>query len=119
VLLLVGISLSTIDKETRICQPFPDCGHQFAFEQGLTRSARGWCQPFEYGYWPNQLQRLGETRAGGTPAQIRNILDRIAEAMHSTSAEVRVYMKEHPDFADIGERLLHEWVKGIAISLRI
>jgi serine/threonine-protein kinase HipA len=71
--------------------------------------------------WPTakELQRLGETRAGGTPAQIRNILDRIAEAMHSTSAEVRVYMKEHPDFADIGERLLHEWVKGIAISLKI
>ena len=70
--------------------------------------------------WPTakELQRLGETRAGGTPSQIRNILDRIAEAMHSTSAEVRVYMKERPDFADIGERMLHEWGKGIAISLK-
>jgi serine/threonine-protein kinase HipA len=63
--------------------------------------------------WPTakELQRLGETRAGGTPAQIRNILDRIAEAIHSTSADVRVYMKEHPDFADIGERMLREWGK--------
>jgi serine/threonine-protein kinase HipA len=70
--------------------------------------------------WPTakELQRLGETRAGGTPAQIRNILDRIAEAMHSTSTEVRVYIKEHPDFADIGERLLHEWGKGTAISFK-
>jgi serine/threonine-protein kinase HipA len=70
--------------------------------------------------WPTakELQRLGETRAGGTPAQIRNILDRIAEAIHSTSVEVRVYIKEHPDFEDIGERLLHELGKGIAISLK-
>ncbi len=61
--------------------------------------------------WPTakELQRLGETRAGGTPAQIRNILDRIAEAIHSTSADVRGYMKEHPDFADIGGRMLQEW----------
>ena len=61
--------------------------------------------------WPTakELQRLGETRAGGTPAQIRSILDRIAEAIHSTSADVRVYMKEHPDFADIGSCMLREW----------
>lgn len=63
--------------------------------------------------WPTakELQRLGETRAGGTPAQIRNILDRITEAIHSTSADVRVYTKEHPDFADIGGRMLREWGK--------
>ena len=63
--------------------------------------------------WPTarELQRLGETRAGGTPAQIRNILDRIAEAIHSTSADLRLYMKEHPDFADIGRRMLLEWGK--------
>ncbi len=63
--------------------------------------------------WPTakELQRLGETRAGGTPAQIRSILDRIAEAIHSTSADMRLYMKEHPDFADIGGRMLLEWGK--------
>jgi serine/threonine-protein kinase HipA len=68
--------------------------------------------------WPTakELQRLGETRAAGTPAQIRNILGRITEAIHRTSADVSVYIKEHPDFADIGERLLHEWGKGIATS---
>lgn len=63
--------------------------------------------------WPTakELQRLGETRAGCTPSQIRNILDRIAEAIHSTSADVRVYTKEHPDFEDIGGRMLREWEK--------
>jgi serine/threonine-protein kinase HipA len=69
--------------------------------------------------WPTakELQRLGETRAGGTPGQIRNILALVADAIHSTSADVRVYIDEHPDFADIGERLLQEWEKGVALSL--
>jgi serine/threonine-protein kinase HipA len=56
--------------------------------------------------WPTarELQRLGETCAGGTPSQIRNTLDRIAEAIYSSSADVRVYMKEDPDLADISAR---------------
>ena len=70
--------------------------------------------------WPNakELQRLGETRSGGTPSQIRDILERIAEAIGSTSDEVRAYMKEHQDFADIGERMLQEWENGAALSLK-
>lgn len=70
--------------------------------------------------WPTakELQRLGETRCGGTPAQIKNILDRIAEAVHRTSEEVRSYMKEHQEFADIGGRILQEWEKGAALSLK-
>ena len=27
-------------------------------------------------------------------------------------------MKEDPDFADIGERMLREWEKGVALSLK-
>jgi serine/threonine-protein kinase HipA len=70
--------------------------------------------------WPaaKELQRLGETRAGGTPSQVKNILGLIAEAIHSTSTEMRSYMKEHPDFAEIGERILQEWEKGAALSLQ-
>lgn len=70
--------------------------------------------------WPaaKELQRLGETRAGGTPSQVKNIRGLIAEAIHSTSAEMRSYMKEHPDFAEIGDRILQEWKKGAALSLQ-
>lgn len=70
--------------------------------------------------WPStkDLQRLGETRIGGSPSQIRGILERIAEAIGSTSNEVRAYVKEHQDFADIGERMLQEWEKGAALSLK-
>jgi serine/threonine-protein kinase HipA len=70
--------------------------------------------------WPaaKELQRLGETRSGGTPSQVRDILGRIAEAIRSTSAEVGAHMKEHPDFADTGERMLQEWEIGAALSLK-
>src|SRR5258708_26674635 len=70
--------------------------------------------------WPTakELKRLGETRGGGTPAKIRQILERIAEAIQETTREVRSYMKEHPQFAEIGERMLQEWVSGVNSSLR-
>jgi serine/threonine-protein kinase HipA len=64
------------------------------------------------------LQRLGETRMGGTPARVREILDRIAGAIAETSKELRAYAKDHPDFKDIGERILHEWEQGVASSLK-
>jgi serine/threonine-protein kinase HipA len=71
--------------------------------------------------WPTakELRRLGETRAGGTPAQIRDVLARIAAAISSTAAEVRTYMNEHHEFADMGELMLAEWDKGVSLSLAI
>jgi serine/threonine-protein kinase HipA len=70
--------------------------------------------------WPNakELQRLGETRVGCTPSRARQILEQIGEAISAASAEVRTYIKEHPAFAEIGERMLHEWEKGTALSLK-
>lgn len=70
--------------------------------------------------WPTakELRKLGETRAGGTPAKIKQILERVAEAMLETGKEVRAYMKRHPEFAEIGGRLLEEWEAGSGISLR-
>jgi serine/threonine-protein kinase HipA len=70
--------------------------------------------------WPTakELKRLGETRGGGAPAKIKHILDRIAEAIQETTQEVRYYMKEHPEFAEIGQRILQEWESGVRISLR-
>lgn len=69
--------------------------------------------------WPaaKELQRLGETRSSGTPSRIKNILGRIAEAMDSTSQEMRAYIKEHREFAEIGGRMLQVWDEGVAFSL--
>jgi serine/threonine-protein kinase HipA len=70
--------------------------------------------------WPSakELRRLGETRMGGAPAKVRQILGRIDEAMSQTTAEVSSYIRQHPDFAEVGERMLQEWEKGAALSLR-
>lgn len=70
--------------------------------------------------WPTakELKKLGETRAGGTPAKIRQILERIDEAILETAKEIRSYTKQHPEFAEIGQRLLQEWESGSATSLR-
>jgi serine/threonine-protein kinase HipA len=64
--------------------------------------------------WPSAkaLQRLGETRAGGTPARVRSILERIADALSDVATEVREYTADHPEFSDIGKRLLEQWEVG-------
>jgi len=65
-----------------------------------------------------ELQRLGETRMGGSPARVREILERINGAIADTSKELRTYIKDHPDFEDIGNRMLREWEQGVALSLK-
>ncbi len=65
-----------------------------------------------------ELQRLGETRLGATPARVREILERVADGITATSADLRAYTKGHPEFGDIGNRMIEEWQKGIASSLQ-
>ena len=64
-----------------------------------------------------ELQRLGATRMAGSPARVREILERICSAIADTTKELRAYIKDHPDFEDIGNRMLHEWEQGVAFSL--
>src|SRR5437763_654897 len=65
-----------------------------------------------------ELQRLGETRLGRTPARVREILQGIEAAIADTSKELRGYIKAHPEFIDIGNRMLQEWQHGVAVSLK-
>ena len=70
--------------------------------------------------WPGakELRRLGETRLGETPAKVRRILERIDAALADTADEVRAYMRQHAEFAGLGERMLREWEEARAASLR-
>ena len=65
-----------------------------------------------------ELQRLGETRMGGSPARVREILERIDAAISATTQEVRAYIKDHSPFAGIGNRMVQHWEEGAALSLR-
>jgi hypothetical protein len=54
----------------------------------------------------------------GTPARIRAILERVSDALSQTETDLRSYIKEHPYFKEVGERMLQEWVKGRQLSLQ-
>ncbi len=70
--------------------------------------------------WPTakQLKKLGETRAGCTPAQTRQILERTVDAMADTAKEIQSYANQQPPFSEIGHRMLEEWESGVSLSLR-
>jgi serine/threonine-protein kinase HipA len=70
--------------------------------------------------WPNNkaLRLLGETRMHGTPAKVREILERISDAMSQTAVDLQSYVKSHPDFTDVGQRMLREWTSGRQLSLQ-
>jgi uncharacterized protein YehS (DUF1456 family) len=54
----------------------------------------------------------------GTPTKIRAILERISDALSQTESDLRSYSKEHPDFKEVGDRILREWEKGRQLSLQ-
>jgi serine/threonine-protein kinase HipA len=70
--------------------------------------------------WPSakKLGVLGETRMMGSPSKVKQILERISDAMSQTMVELRTYIKEHGEFAEIGGRILEEWQKGRELSLQ-
>ena len=70
--------------------------------------------------WPSakDLRKFGETRTGAAPAKIRSILESLHQAIQDTAKEVRSYIKQHPGFEELGQRMLQEWKKGSAASLR-
>ena len=70
--------------------------------------------------WPStkHLQRLGETRTGRSPARVRAVLERVDDALATTAAELRLYRNDHPEFREIGGRMLEAWEIGAAHSLR-
>ena len=70
--------------------------------------------------WPGakELRKFGETRLGSPPAKVRQILERMDEAIQQIAKEARAYIRQHRDFVEVGERMLREWEKGSAHSLR-
>ena len=70
--------------------------------------------------WPaaKTLQHIGEARASCAPARVRQIFAKIADAITETATEVRAYIKDHPSFSAIGERMLTEWDQGVVLSIK-
>jgi serine/threonine-protein kinase HipA len=64
--------------------------------------------------WPDAkgLRRLGETRAGMSPVQARQLLERAAAAISDTIPAVQQCMREREAFAPIGSAMLQVWESG-------
>jgi serine/threonine-protein kinase HipA len=71
--------------------------------------------------WPKakELQRLGETRMGASPARVREIMGRVGEAIVATSKELRAYIKDHQEFEEVGSHMLQQWEQGVESSLKV
>jgi len=69
--------------------------------------------------WPSakDLRKFGETRTGAAPAKVRSILERGHEAIQDTAKEVHSYIEQHPEFEELGKRMLQEWETGAATAL--
>lgn len=64
--------------------------------------------------WPDaaRLAALGTQRCALAPRQVAAILDRVATALAETAVEMRAYIAGHPEFAEIGGRMLDQWVRN-------
>ncbi|WP_263358575.1 type II toxin-antitoxin system HipA family toxin [Acidicapsa ligni] len=64
------------------------------------------------------LQRLGETRMGASPARVKTILECISDAMSEVASAMRQYIKTHHDFEEVGNQMLAHWQVGVDSSLK-
>ena len=65
--------------------------------------------------WPvaKTLIRFAEGRSLAPKRQVLEIFERISDALTQTSKEVRRYSENHPEFRDIGKRMLEHWETGL------
>ena len=71
--------------------------------------------------WPSakDLVRFGERSSLGTRATFVKIFERIGDALTDTAKDVEAYIKERPQFEDIGRRMLEQWELGRRESLAL
>lgn len=79
---------------------------------GLTLEGRSTWQPGK------ALERFLQTRCGVMPADTRQRIERICEAVVSVTPELVTAAQQHPGFRETGKRMLHAWNDGMN-SLRL
>lgn len=65
-------------------------------------------------WWPRKmLERFAVAHLSLPAGVVSNTFNRMAEAITETQGMVSAYMAEHPEFREIGERMLSEWNEGV------
>lgn len=64
------------------------------------------------------LLAFGRRHCDLTESRVKELLDEVAEGISRAANDLRTHIREHPEFAEIGNRMLAEWENGISRSLR-
>ncbi len=64
--------------------------------------------------WPTakELVRFANGRSLASGHDIRQIFERVADALADTGKAIQQYAEERPEFAEVGARMLEEWAVG-------
>lgn len=65
-------------------------------------------------WWPRKvLERFALQALSLPPQKAAQTIDRIAEAIIDTAGLIPPYIREHPDFEEIGNAMLRNWQEGV------
>lgn len=65
-------------------------------------------------WWPRKiLEQFAVTHLSMPVRAIRDVFDRVAEAVGDTGRMIPGYIAEHPEFREIGERMMTQWDQGV------
>lgn len=69
--------------------------------------------------WPNRrkLTQLGQTRCDLAPKEIGEILERTADAITDTAADLAAWFADRGDQDEVGKRMLCAWADGVRDTL--
>jgi len=66
-------------------------------------------------WWPRKvLEQFAVTHLSMPVRAIRDVFDRSAEAVRETGRMIPGYIAEHPEFREIGERMMTQWDQGVS-----
>lgn len=65
--------------------------------------------------WPDarRLAKLGTTRCGLTPKEVREVFERVASGTSDAMAEMRRHAADHPEFSGIAAGMEADWTGGL------
>lgn len=64
------------------------------------------------------LLAFGRTHCGFSEWLVRSLLGEVAEGMVCAAHRMKMHMRDRPEFAEIGDKMLQVWNAGINCSLR-
>ena len=65
-------------------------------------------------WWPRKvLERFAVAHLSLPIATVSSTFNRMAEAITETRGRISLYLTDHPEFREVGERMLAEWKVGV------